>query len=325
MKANCPLWGFSSKKKKKKKKETILIIFIQKKKKTMVSSRNSPNSNHLNSTLYHLKTPKSGMNTCKTTTKNRNRVVGDFILREKISETPFSSVWRANHRINPDLKDVALKKITLSKLTPNLKACLDCEDEGCLCLVFEFCDGGNLASYIRRHGGVQEQIARDFLYQLGTGLSIMRSHQIVHRDLKPQNILLSSSDSNTFLKIADFGLSRVLHSGDHAETVCGSPLYMAPEVLGFQRYDDKVDLWSIGAIFFELLNGYPPFHGRTNVQLLKNIKTSTGLPFPELLRQTIHPDCFDICSGLLCVNPADRLSFEEFYCHKFFMQTKEGL
>lgn len=125
---------------------------------------------------------------------------------------------------------------------------------------------------------------------------------------------------------------------------------MAPEMLGFQRYDDKVgnsfiyvilkelhaclalcidcvllevDMWSIGAILFELLNGYPPFHGRTNVQLLKNIKTSTGLPFSQLILQKIHPDCIDMCSKLLCVNPADRLSFEEFYCHRFFMQKKE--
>ncbi|KMT09209.1 hypothetical protein BVRB_6g133110 [Beta vulgaris subsp. vulgaris] len=230
-------------------------------------------------------------------------------------------------------------------LTPKLKSSLDCEInflstvnhpniirlldffqvEGCFYLVFEFCNRGDLATYICRCGRVQEQIAREFMCQLGAGLNILRSYQIVHRDLKPENILLSSSDSGLVLKIADFGLSRFLNSGDYAETVCGSPLYMAPEMLGFQRYDYKVDMWSIGAIFFELLNGYPPFYGRTNVQLLKNIKTSIGLPFLQLVLQKIHPDCFDMCSRLLCVNPADRLSFEEFYCHCFFMQTNERL
>ncbi|CAO2831048.1 unnamed protein product [Amaranthus hypochondriacus] len=155
-------------------------------------------------------------------------MVGDYILREKISENPLSTIWRANHRKDPDFKDVALKKIILSMLTPKLKTCLDCElnflssvnhpniirlvkffqAEGCIFLVFEFCNGGNLASYIRRNGRVREQIARDFMYQLGTGLRILQSHQIVHRDLKPENILLSSSDSGILLKIADFGLSR---------------------------------------------------------------------------------------------------------------------
>ncbi|XP_057544589.1 serine/threonine-protein kinase ATG1t isoform X1 [Amaranthus tricolor] len=272
-------------------------------------------------------------------------IVGDYILREKISENPLSTIWRANHRKDPDFKDVALKKIFLSMLTPKLKTCLDCElnflssvnhpniirlvkffqAEGCIFLVFEFCNGGNLASYIRRNGRVREQIARDFMYQLGTGLRILQSHQIVHRDLKPENILLSSSDSGVLLKIADFGFSRILISGDYAEFVCGSPLYMAPEMLGFQRYDHKVDMWSIGAILFELLNGYPPFRGRTNVQLLKNIKSAVGLPFSQIVLQKIHPDCFDLCTRLLCVNPADRLSFEEFYCHKFLVRKKEGL
>lgn len=153
------------------------------------------------------------MSTSKTTTKNnnnKNRVIGDYILIDKISESPLSSVWRANHRNNPDFKDVALKIITLSKLTPFLKASLDCEinflstvnhpniirlfdvfqAEGCLFLVYEFCNGGNLASYIRCRGGVQEQIARDFMYQLSAGLRILQNHRIIHRDLKPQSFAL---------------------------------------------------------------------------------------------------------------------------------------
>ncbi|KAL2927754.1 Serine/threonine-protein kinase ATG1t [Bienertia sinuspersici] len=270
-----------------------------------------------------------------------NLMIGDYILREKISENPLSTVWRANHKQNPDSDDVALKKISLLKLTPKFKDSLDCElnflsianhpniirlldffqAEGCLLLVFEFCNEGNLASYIRRYGEVQEKIVRDFMCQLGAGLRVLRSHLIIHRDLKPENILLSSSESGTLLKIADFGLSRFLDSGDYAETVCGTPLYMAPEMLGFQRYDYKVDMWSIGAILYELLHGHPPYHGRTNVQLLKNIKTSIGLPFSKLVLQKIHPECLDLCSRLLCVNPADRLSFTEFYCHRFFMQA----
>ncbi|KAF3440537.1 hypothetical protein FNV43_RR18821 [Rhamnella rubrinervis] len=130
----------------------------------------------------------------------------------------------------------------------------------CIFLVLEFCAGGNLASYINQHGRVEEQIVRRIMQQLGAGLEILHSHHIIHRDLKPENILLSGSEDDMLLKIADFGLSRSVPPGDYAETVCGSPLYMAPEVLQFQRYDEKVDMWSVGAILFELLNGYPPFH-----------------------------------------------------------------
>lgn len=135
-------------------------------------------------------------------------------------------------------------------------------------LVLEFCSGGNLASYLQQHGRVQEKIAKRFTQQMGDGLKILQSHHIIHRDLKPENILLSGKESDVVLKIADFGLSRRVLPDNYVETVCGSPFYMAPEVLQFQRYDCKVDMWSVGVILFELLNGYPPFRGRTNFQVV---------------------------------------------------------
>ncbi|RYR33873.1 hypothetical protein Ahy_A10g048534 isoform C [Arachis hypogaea] len=99
---------------------------------------------------------------------------------------------------------------------------------------------------------------------------------------------------------------------------------MAPEVLQFQKYDSKADMWSIGVILFELLNGYPPFNGRNNVQLLKNIRSSTGLPFSQMILLGLDPDCLDVCSKLLCSNPVDRLSFDEFYQHRFLRRKVMG-
>ncbi|VAH54799.1 unnamed protein product [Triticum turgidum subsp. durum] len=169
----------------------------------------------------------------------------------------------------------------------------------------ELCEGGDLATYIQRTGGrVEESVTRNFMRQIGAGLQVLRRHHVVHRDLKPENILLSCPGSDAILKISDFGLSRVLHPGEYAETACGTRLYMAPEVMLFQKYDDKVDLWSIGAILFELLNGYPPFRGRSNVQMLQCInRTSSSLPFSQLVVPSLHPDSIDICTRLLCTNP----------------------
>lgn len=79
----------------------------------------------------------------------------------------------------------------------------------------------------------------------------------LQRDLKPQNLLLSTSKSGALLKIADFGFARNLQPQGLAETLCGSPLYMAPEILQFQKYDAKADLWSVGTILFELVVGEP--------------------------------------------------------------------
>ncbi|XP_042493511.1 serine/threonine-protein kinase ATG1t-like isoform X2 [Macadamia integrifolia] len=246
--------------------------------------------------------------------------VGEYILKGKVGEGPQSIVWKGQHRFSGE--EVAVKQIDLSKLNRNLRCCLDCElnflssvshpniirlinvfeVEACIYLVLEFCAGGNLASFLRKNGRIQESIVRRFTLQLGAGLQVLRAHHIIHRDLKPENILLSTPDSDAVLKISDFGLSRILHPGDSVETVCGSPMYMAPEVLQFQKYDEKVDMWSIGAILFELLNGYPPFRGRNNVQLV--------LP-------GLHPDSIDICKRLLCKNPVNRLSFDEFFYHEF--------
>jgi len=158
----------------------------------------------------------------------------------------------------------------------------------------------------------------DVPLEAGAGLQVLRRHHVVHRDLKPQNILLSSPSSDAVLKISDFGLARVLRPGEYADTACGSCLYMAPEVMLFQKYDDKVDMWSIGAILFELLNGHPPFHGRSNVQLLQCINRSTSLPFSKPLLFSLRPDSVEMCTRLLCANPVKRLSFQEFFDHSFF-------
>uniref|UniRef100_M8B9T4 Putative pentatricopeptide repeat-containing protein n=1 Tax=Aegilops tauschii TaxID=37682 RepID=M8B9T4_AEGTA len=155
----------------------------------------------------------------------------------------------------------------------------------------ELCEGGDLATYIQRSGGrVEESVARNFMRQIGAGLQVLRRHHVVHRDLKPENILLSCSGSDAILKISDFGLSRVLHPGEYAETACGTRLYMAPEVMLFQKYDGKVDLWSIGAILFELLNGYPPFRGTKLAALFRS--RNSLCPACILIPSTYAPDYY---------------------------------
>ncbi|XP_016555160.1 serine/threonine-protein kinase ATG1t isoform X3 [Capsicum annuum] len=266
--------------------------------------------------------------------------VGEYKLTCKLGGGSSSTVWKAEHRKTG--KVVALKQIDRFNLTRQLKNCLDCEltflssvqhpniirlfnvfeAENSVFLVLEFCAGGDLASYIHNHGRVQECVARKFMKQIvAAGLEVLSMHQIIHRDLKPENILLSTTENDPILKIADFGLSRILNPNDLAETVCGSPFYMAPEILQFKKYDDKVDMWSLGAILFELLNGYPPFRGSSSVQ---NIKSSLCLPFAEPILPQLHPDCIDLCSRLLSINPENRISFEEFFQHDFLKVHERG-
>lgn len=189
----------------------------------------------------------------------------EYEVKERLGgEPPFTVVWRAVHR--PTGQVVAVKRVQVSGITRTLRECLECElsflasarhpniiglldvirGDGCIFLVLEFCAGGDLAAFIKQNGRLHEPIVRKFMIQLGSGLSVLHSNHIIHRDLKPENILLSIPTSDAVLKIADFGLSRVVHPGDYADVVCGSPLYMAPEIMKFQNYDDKVDMWSVG-------------------------------------------------------------------------------
>ncbi|KAI7842712.1 hypothetical protein COHA_003643 [Chlorella ohadii] len=185
-----------------------------------------------------------------------------------------------------------------------------------LYLVMEYCAGGDLAHLLRAVKRLPEAAAQHLMRQLAAGLRQMWAHHLVHRDLKPQNLLLSEASADATLKIADFGFARNLQPQGLAETLCGSPLYMAPEILHFHKYDAKADLWSIGAILYELVVGRPPFTGANQFQLLRNIERSEAR-LPEALAAQLSPQCRHLIHCLLRRNPVERLSFEEFFRHPF--------
>ncbi|KAJ1554610.1 Serine/threonine-protein kinase, partial [Nowakowskiella sp. JEL0078] len=172
-------------------------------------------------------------------------------------------------------------------------------------LVMEYCSMGDLSAFIKRRGcitgtegitlplsgpwgGLSEVIVRHFLKQLASAVAFLRSRNLIHRDLKPQNLLiapgtaiLASCGPLPILKLADFGFARTLQQSSMAATLCGSPLYMGPEILKGDRYDGKADLWSVGAILYEMITGGPPFKANNHVELLRRIERGDGiLRFP---------------------------------------------
>ncbi|GMI69749.1 autophagy-related protein 1c [Hibiscus trionum] len=267
----------------------------------------------------------------------RGRVVGDYLVGRQIGSGSFSIVWHARHRVHGT--EVAIKEIVMGRLNKKLQESLMSEIfilkrinhpniiglhdiievPGKIHLVLEFCKGGDLSMYVTRLGSVPEATAKHFMQQLAAGLQVLRDNNLIHRDLKPQNLLLTTNDSNAVLKIADFGFARSLQPRGLAETLCGSPLYMAPEIMQMQKYDAKADLWSVGAILFQLVTGKTPFTGNNQIQLLQNILKSTELHFPAV-NDYLTADCKDLCQKLLRRNPVERLTFEEFFNHPFLSQ-----
>ncbi|XP_055017992.1 serine/threonine-protein kinase ULK1a isoform X2 [Boleophthalmus pectinirostris] len=192
---------------------------------------------------------------------------------------------------------------------------------GCVYLVMEYCNGGDLAEYLHSKGTLSEDTIRIFLQQIVQAMKVLQGQGILHRDLKPQNILLChgerrrASSLNTCIKIADFGFARHLQTNTMAATLCGSPMYMAPEVLMSQNYDAKADLWSIGTIVYQCLTGKAPFYASTPQELRLFYETNRTL-LPSIPKET-SSNLRHLLLGLLQRNPKDRITFDEFFHHPF--------
>lgn len=185
-------------------------------------------------------------------------------------------------------------------------------------------------------GGLHEVLVRHFLKQLTSALEFLRKDGLVHRDVKPQNLLLNpppdyeerlgehgNMESSTMLvglpqlpvlKLADFGFAKVLPSNSLAETLCGSPLYMAPEILRYEKYDATADLWSVGTVAYEAIVGKAPFRAPNHVDLLRKIEQKADkIEFPSAV--DISDDLKHLIKALLKRKPLDRMSFEELFRH----------
>ncbi|XP_066997912.1 serine/threonine-protein kinase unc-51 isoform X2 [Anabrus simplex] len=278
-------------------------------------------------------------------------IVGDFEYNSKdlIGHGAFAVVFKGRHRKNTSFV-VAIKSITkknlaksqnllgkeikiLKELTElhhdNVVALLDCKDTPHnVYLVMEYCNGGDLADYLGVKGTLSEDTIRLFLCQLAGAMKALHAKGIVHRDLKPQNILLSHSCGKTCpqpqeirLKIADFGFARFLQDGVMAATLCGSPMYMAPEVIMSLQYDAKADLWSLGTIVFQCLTGKAPFQAQTP-QALKQFYEKNANLAPKIPVGT-SPELADLLLGLLRRNARDRMPFDSFFNHPFLQRLPE--
>ncbi|XP_022217983.2 serine/threonine-protein kinase unc-51 [Drosophila obscura] len=225
-------------------------------------------------------------------------------------------------------KEIKILKELTELHHENVVALLDCkESQDCVNLVMEYCNGGDLADYLSVKGSLSEDTVRLFLIQLAGAMKALYTKGIVHRDLKPQNILLSHnygktlpSPSKITLKIADFGFARFLNDGVMAATLCGSPMYMAPEVIMSLQYDAKADLWSLGTIVYQCLTGKAPFYAQTPNELKFYYEQNANLA-PKI-PHGVSPDLRDLLLCLLRRNAKDRISYESFFVHRFLQGKK---
>jgi tRNA A-37 threonylcarbamoyl transferase component Bud32 len=140
------------------------------------------------------------------------------------------------------------------------------EDNETIYLILELAVGGELFDQIISRGSYSERDAAGIILQILEATTYMHEKGIAHRDLKPENLLVTGEGYDV-IKISDFGLSKDFGT-ENLKTSCGTPDYVAPEVLKGTSYDHSVDIWSIGVITYILLCGFPPFYGNTNNKYL---------------------------------------------------------
>ncbi|KAG2383357.1 hypothetical protein C9374_004694 [Naegleria lovaniensis] len=165
-------------------------------------------------------------------------------------------------------------------------------------LVMELLTGGELFDRIK------DCVSIKYLHSCG----------IVHRDLKPENLIYSSDSNDSDIKITDFGLAKIADGDFLLKTACGTPNYVAPEVLQNTGYDASVDMWSIGVILYILLCGFPPFYSENTPELFEQI-INGDYDFPSPYWDKVSDSAKDLIRHLLVVNPKKRFTPDQTLSH----------
>lgn len=229
-----------------------------------------------------------------------NKATGGEFAVKVINKKDLGKDYEKNLKMEVDI----LKKVNHTNIIA-LKELFDTPDK--LYLVMELVTGGELFDKIVEKGSYTESEASQLVRKIVSAVEYLHGIDIVHRDLKPENLLLKRADNDLEVALADFGLSKIVGQQMMMQTACGTPSYVAPEVLNATGYGKEVDMWSIGVITYILLCGFPPFYGDTVPEIFEQIMEA-NFDYPEEYWGSISKEAKDFINRLLVVETADRMS-----------------
>ena len=182
-------------------------------------------------------------------------------------------------------------------------------------MVQEYVSGGELFDRIIDKDHFSEVEAVGVLQQILAAMQYLHSCGIVHRDIKPENLLYKTKSADSPIMLADFGLAKVLANGQEMHTMCGTPGYVAPEILGGKAgYTSAVDIWSIGVVAYILLCGFPPFYDESTPALVQQILAGK-YDFPSPFWDQVSENAKSFVRFLLNTDPASRPTAEQALAH----------
>ena len=190
------------------------------------------------------------------------------------------------------------------------------EDNTYCYFIMEYIEGGNIYSYIPKNGvpTISTQQVASIIKDVISATYFLHhmNPPIIHRDIKPENVLLTSGMK---AKLTDFGWSNYMEGGYKRTTVCGTPIYLAPEMINNTGHNEKVDIWCIGVLLFELMTGVQPWPGN-DIQTVKYNISRLKINWPKNMDRTAA----DLISKILKYNPEERISLRNMLNHPFFTQ-----
>jgi calcium/calmodulin-dependent protein kinase I len=263
-------------------------------------------------------------------------------FQQQLKSGSFATVCRGTHRATgrkvaikcvlrkdlPPADDAAIYDecaILASLSHPHIVPLIDFFDEkDCYFIVMELMSGGDLFDRIGKKKAYSEADARDLIVKMLKSVAYCHQHRIAHCDMKPKNLLLMSDDNDSYIKLADFGFAARVHTPKSLSKQCGTPFFVAPEILMRKGYDQAADMWSVGCIIYLLLSGNLPFMGRSQKELFRKIVAGT-FDFDDEEWVDISEDAKDLVRKLLIMNPDERITANDAVRHKWLKASRDRL
>jgi calcium/calmodulin-dependent protein kinase I len=274
--------------------------------------------------------------------RTADKFANDYVLQDRLRSGSYGVVWTTAHKTTQEV--FAVKAIDRTKLkkkeddgvyrevhimkdlveVENIVKLIDFyEDPKTFYVVQYYAKGGDVFDRLAKRTSYTEADARILAEKLLQTMKALHDLKLCHRDMKPENILLRDTMDDTSILVADFGFAAYVPE-DGLKTRCGTPAFVAPEVLIGSPYTEQIDMWSVGCLLFMLIGGYPPFQAETHKGLFRKIRAA-DFTFHECYWKNVSIHAKQVISKLLTVDPAFRLNAPQALSTAWLEIKKENL